>query len=137
MIKTVQETCKQCGMCCTAITLADPKMTMDYIKTLAKEEEKSGEFDTDCQFIRDNWEQITVEEVLKLRPDAEFLELFKEMLHETPWFRCKRFNLTTKRCTVHEIRPSVCKGFPNYHLDDIPQDFPWYTLSCGYRKIKE
>ena len=129
-----QSKCKSCGMCCTAITFGEPYMNKSFIDSVAKREFNDGEYDTDCQFISEHWEQISLEEVFTLRPDDEFKELFGKDMYKVNWWRCKWFDQVDKKCKIHEIRPSVCRGFPSYHNEMVPPDFPWYTQSCGYRE---
>jgi uncharacterized protein len=98
--KNVRYNCAKCpAYCCTyprtAVTDAD-------IKRLAKGLEKS------ISHVRDRYTKVVDgERVLRHKQD----EIFETC--------CKFLDVETRRCTVYEHRPSICRKYPG-------------TVRCGY-----
>lgn len=114
--------CKACGSCCRVIRL-DQKMTLEFLR------EQSEAGNQDAKFICEHWSPVSPEQMLILRPDAEFPELMK-MMGQGTWWSCSMFNPETNRCRSYDVRPSVCKGYPFY--GKMPHYFSPYNSQCGY-----
>lgn len=119
---TNQDLCKQCGKCCMAICLNYP---MEHVSNKVNELTKEGILNTDCHFILENWVEISEEEASKRNPEID-------LSTKCYWYKCTKLDEKTNKCTVHDNRPHVCSGFPNYRSKKLPKGFPYYTKDCGY-----
>jgi Fe-S-cluster containining protein len=134
-----------CGKCCEAIHI--PK-SAEEIAEMAKTQIAWGktDLDNDVVFIHFNWTPITKEEAYRINPHLaanedhvrkEWGEHGIESYNSLHFFTCKHFDKETRKCTIHEIRPHVCSGYPWYGRPPEPTHL-FYSPDCGYiEDIKE
>ena len=112
--------CRQCGMCCRAISLS-----------YSKKEIAATWSDTNGKFIIKNWARISKEQALKNNPYVRLIQEENARSGQTIyWYSCKY--LIDNRCSVHKDRPPVCKGYPWYEGEPDNKEF-LYGEDCGYR----
>lgn len=124
--------CKNCkGYCCDdfAVTVSPDKLEISYQRWLNssnQDKEKSMdrtfrncEGDVIYNGIHLTYPMLIFTHKDNIHPDGDVI--CKETVYH---YRCKHHNVKTKMCDIHEIRPMVCRTFPNNGF-------------CGYRKVKD
>ncbi|MMZ43654.1 Flagellin N-methylase [compost metagenome] len=130
LVTNLRGKCGMCGRCCQAIHL--PLSPKDI-----QEMHEKGN-NPDASFIHQNWTPISKEEAFDINPyflvnekriKEEELDLNYEDLY---FYTCNRLDKESKLCTVHDLRPNVCSGYPWYggrpHVTEL-----FYSEDCGYR----
>jgi Fe-S-cluster containining protein len=84
--------CAGCGDCCESIVLSISPWEIDALA-----EETGGE---DPIFIRAHWTPTGETRDAAGNPGYEYV--------------CRRLDPETRRCTAHDDRPHVCRGYPWY-----------------------
>lgn len=133
--------CHMCGKCCEAIHI---RLSPEDIKKMAEDARRRGFDDTnnDPIFVDQHWKPITREEAFRINPYlqeqhnelvSEYGEaLLSDSYKRLQYYTCNQHDKETGKCTIHDLRPSVCAGYPWY--DRIPQsDHLFYSAECGYR----
>lgn len=121
--------CKQCkGYCCDdfAVTISPDRMENSYHRWLKKGDgfdhvglsplsEVETRYYIDIHLI---YPMLIFTHKDNIHPDGDIIAN-KTIYH----YRCKHHNQKTKMCDIHEIRPMVCRTFPNNGF-------------CGYKNVK-
>ena len=107
--------CNMCGKCCEVINLP-----------VSHEEFKVG-FYRDGEFILKYWKPISEEEALRIN------QHIRHGVDGTPsfYYTCDKYDVSTKLCTAHTERPSVCSQFPWYGKPINNQALSMH-LNCSY-----
>lgn len=110
--------CKQCGMCCEVVALSK---SFKEIKALASDGDKTS----DCNFAARNFIPISEKQAHKINPHLKNSE-------NRFYYRCKMYCELTKKCTIHDIKPRICSGFPWYNNE--PREGALLSENCSFQK---
>ena len=109
-------TCRQCGDCCDPILLRATKREIRVDRSLEGDE-----------FILRHWRRISKQAAFVKRP-----VLAASHYPGRCYYVCDCFDPMTRRCAAHDLRPPICRAFPNnLRVEFRPlkmRSFP----SCGY-----
>jgi len=113
--------CKRCGKCCQDVRLAE---SPDLLEKAYGYWKKTKQIDPDFS------------EIYLIYPMLTFL--YEDPKEDLPYhYHCKHYtvdNLGLPACSIHHIRPRMCKGFPYYedvsHLQEEENLSPYE--GCGY-----
>lgn len=117
--------CNMCGKCCEAITLwVAPE-------DIAKGSHNEG---SDHAWAQEHFHEITKEEAYKRNPLHEYVAENRPDVYEgVHFYECDALDKKTKRCTAHDKRPRVCRGYPHYNSGtQIKAGFIPYSTTCDY-----
>ena len=79
---------------------------------------------SDYQFAAEHWRPVTRAQALAINP------YYTTQLAEAAYlYTCDCLD-AGGRCTAHDVRPSVCRGYPWYGM--ISRDLRWADPDCGY-----
>lgn len=133
--EAVTELCNGCGACCRVILLTKGRAEMvagieqghHYVAPGARDTERTD------RWVVEDLTEISYEEAHERYP---LLARFLLKPGDKHFFKCARFDEETNRCTDHENRPSVCRGFPGYGGPIYRHNLIAYP-DCGYHAVAE
>jgi Fe-S-cluster containining protein len=106
----VRSVCSACGDCCDPVWFPLPPAEIRQGAEVARRPDDAA----NLRFARDAW--TWTGEVDDLAGWA---------------YRCAMFDEATRRCTAHETRPPVCRGYPWF--DDVPRrGLPLLPTRCSH-----
>ena len=121
---------KRCTACCKVIRLRRSEHMMAW---MTDDKEYA---DSDMGFIKKNWVILTEEAAARLNPFLVYGLEHLEEARQQVYFTCLR--RSEEGCSIHEDRPTVCSGYPNYEtpLGEYLESRtgPEYTPECTYWK---
>lgn len=120
--------CNQCGQCCLTFR----------ISVGHKEIQSYGSPEGDWKFAKDNLIPMHKELAFFLNPHLKKFEE-RESLGDNFYYKCKQYNVKTKKCNNHQNRPKVCSDFPWYskkNFSDLVYE-NLYDENCGYKIDRE
>jgi Fe-S-cluster containining protein len=112
--------CNKCGACCRVLTLEQSPAEVQAIAAVTK---VLG-IPSDHVFAAEHWHPLTRAEAMQRNPF--YVRRLSEGAH---FYWCDQLG-ADGRCTAHETRPLVCRGYPWY--DQAPRDMPLADQDCGY-----
>jgi Fe-S-cluster containining protein len=112
--------CNQCGACCRVIKV---DQSPDEIRAMAALTSAIG-IPSDFAFVAAHWHPLTRDEAMAANPF--YTSRLPEDAH---LYRCDQLG-PDGRCTAHETRPIVCRGYPWYGED--ARDMALADPACGY-----
>jgi Fe-S-cluster containining protein len=112
--------CNQCGACCRVLTLAQSPAEIEAIAALTR---VLG-IPSDHAFAAEHWHALTREEAMQRNA------FYASRLPADAYlYWCDQLGVDG-RCTAHERRPLVCRGYPWYGAP--VRDMPLADPRCGY-----
>jgi hypothetical protein len=112
--------CNACGACCRVILLAE---SPEEVAAMASVTRVLG-IPSDHQFVAEHWRPLGREEAMRRNPFYT-----ARLPADAHLYTCDRLG-DDGRCTAHEERPLVCRGYPWY--DAPPKTMPLADPECGY-----
>lgn len=112
--------CNQCGACCRVLTL---EQSPQEIGAMAELTTALG-IPSDYAFAAAHWHPLTRDEAMRRNPFYT-----ARLPTDAHLYWCDRLG-DDGRCTVHETRPFVCRGYPWY--GQPVRDMPLADPRCGY-----
>jgi len=110
--------CRPCGDCCDPILLRSTKRQIRADRSLEGDE-----------YILRHWRRISKESAFRKRP------ILRESRHQGRfYYLCDAFDSATRRCQAHDVRPPICRAFPNnLRVEGRPLRLRSYP-NCGYNE---
>jgi Fe-S-cluster containining protein len=106
--------CNQCGVCCNPITT-------QWLKKDITDDSYTH------KFIRKHWKRISKKKVA-----AKLNKIDRRDKKGNYYYECSKFDKKANKCTAYNERPNVCKNYPFYGKDTLPDDFIYDSGDCGF-----
>lgn len=112
----MENKCRMCGQCCERIHIG--------AKTCWDLREDNCNIQ-DAEYVRENWEYLGSSEHIGGFKQKDYYG--QDVFYGV--YRCKLLT-EDKKCSIHEINPRVCSGYPWYEN----RSHPWPYIGCGYER---
>lgn len=113
--------CNLCGACCRVLVL---EQSPEEVQAIAAVTRVLG-IPSDHQFAAVHWHPLTREEGMQRNPFY-----VARLAADAHLYWCDQLG-SDGRCTAHDTRPLVCRGYPWY--DQEPKAMALADPDCGYK----
>lgn len=117
--------CVGCGECCDHLGY-DLDERAEWLEAAAAAPDVAAAFE---EWAEQGW---TFEQAVRAQTDARFILAHWHRLPEGE-ATCDRYDPVTRRCTVYEDRPPICRDYPWYSSGRTPDSEERLPAGCSYR----